>query len=75
MRTHRNLHAPQTVVDCYSLFDKFFPICGLLDYTEGIYHNDPHTPYEVAQRNQITYLLRADHPDNPRPLQIELHPA
>ena len=41
MRTHRNLHAPQTVVACYSLFDKFFPACGLLDYTEGIYHNDP----------------------------------
>jgi cyclopropane-fatty-acyl-phospholipid synthase len=39
------------------VFDKFFPICGLLDYTEGIYHDDPSTPYEVAQRNQIAYLL------------------
>ena len=29
----------------------------------------------VKARNQNTYLLRADHPDNPRPLQIELHPA
>ena len=48
----------RTVVQCYSLFDKFFPTCGLLDYTEGIYHDDPNTPYEQAQQNQINYLLR-----------------
>ncbi|HEX5102846.1 MAG TPA: class I SAM-dependent methyltransferase [Pirellulaceae bacterium] len=47
----------RTVVRCYSLFDKFFPACGLLDYTEGIYHNDPTTPYEEAQQNQIDYVL------------------
>lgn len=47
----------RTVVQCYSLFDKFFPTCGLLDYTEGIYHDDPSTPYEQAQQNQINYLL------------------
>ena len=47
----------QTVVTCYSVFDKLFPACGLLDYTEGIYHNDPNVPYEVAQQNQIDYLL------------------
>ena len=29
----------------------------------------------VKARNQNTYLLRADHPDYPHPLQIELHPA
>jgi cyclopropane fatty-acyl-phospholipid synthase-like methyltransferase len=46
-----------TVVDCYSLFDKFFPACGLLDYTEGIYNNDPSTTYEQAQQNQIDYVL------------------
>ncbi|MDI9446729.1 MAG: class I SAM-dependent methyltransferase [Planctomycetota bacterium] len=45
------------VVQCYSLFDKFFPTCGLLDYTEGIYHGDPNTPYAQAQLNQINYLL------------------
>ena len=39
-----------TVVRCYSLFDHFFPPCGLLDYTEGIYHGDSTTPYEVAQK-------------------------
>jgi cyclopropane fatty-acyl-phospholipid synthase-like methyltransferase len=46
-----------TVVRCYSLFDRFFPACGLLDYTEGIYHGDSTTPYEVAQKNQINYVL------------------
>src|SRR6476620_1677799 len=46
-----------TVVRCYSLFDHFFPPCGLLDYTEGIYHGDSTTPYEVAQKNQINYVL------------------
>jgi cyclopropane fatty-acyl-phospholipid synthase-like methyltransferase len=50
------VHEP-TVIHCYSLFDKFFPACDLLDYTEGMYHGDPSTPYEVAQRNQIRYVL------------------
>jgi cyclopropane-fatty-acyl-phospholipid synthase len=47
----------QTVVHCYSVFDKFFPVCGMPDYTEGIYHNNPNTPYEEAQQNQFNYLL------------------
>src|SRR3954463_7205768 len=46
-----------TVVRCYSLFGQFFPPCGLLDYTEGIYHGDSTTPYEVAQKNQLNYVL------------------
>ena len=46
----------RTVVNCYSFFDKVFPACGLLDYTEGIY-DTPDTPYEVAQANQIRYVL------------------
>jgi cyclopropane fatty-acyl-phospholipid synthase-like methyltransferase len=46
-----------TVVRCYSVFDRFFPACGLPDYTEGLYHGDPSTPYEVAQKNQINYVL------------------
>src|SRR5262245_60611819 len=52
-------HRPKTgtVVRCYSLFDRFFPACGLLDYTEGIYHGSSATPYEVAQKNQIHYVL------------------
>lgn len=45
-----------TVVRCYSLFDRFFPACGLLDYTEGIYPQ-PETSYEEAQQNQIHYVL------------------
>jgi cyclopropane fatty-acyl-phospholipid synthase-like methyltransferase len=56
-RATSNASDAQTVVRCYSLFDKFFPACGLLDYTEGIYHGDPATPYSVAQRNQIEYVL------------------
>jgi len=47
----------RTVVRCYSVFDKFFPTCGLLDYTEGMYHGDPNTPYDEAQQNQINYVL------------------
>ena len=57
MRSHRGPREIQPVITCYTIFDKFFPTCGLLDYTEGIYQNKPDTPYEVAQHNQITYLL------------------
>lgn len=46
-----------TVVNCYALFDKVFPSCGLLDYTEGIYNADPGIAYEQAQLNQIRYVL------------------
>ena len=42
----------RTTINCYTFFDKVFPECGLLDYTEGMYHGDPTTPYEAAQRNQ-----------------------
>src|SRR5262245_64871758 len=56
-RVMRPRSKTNTVVRCYSLFDRFFPACGLLDYTEGIYHGDSTTPYEVAQRNQINYVL------------------
>jgi cyclopropane-fatty-acyl-phospholipid synthase len=47
----------KTTVNCYTLFDKFFPQLGMLDYTEGIYRGDPQTPFDVAQRNQIDYVL------------------
>jgi cyclopropane fatty-acyl-phospholipid synthase-like methyltransferase len=46
-----------TTVRCYTFFDKVFPECGMLDYTEGMYYGDPSTPYDMAQRNQIRYLL------------------
>ena len=48
---------PRAVVQCYSLFDRFFPPCGLLDYTEGLYHGDEQLPLEVAQQNQLQYVL------------------
>jgi cyclopropane fatty-acyl-phospholipid synthase-like methyltransferase len=48
-------------VNCYALFDKFFPTIGLLDYTEGIYHGNPATSYEEAQVNQIRYVLDEVH--------------
>jgi cyclopropane fatty-acyl-phospholipid synthase-like methyltransferase len=49
------------VVTCYSAVDRFFPACGLLDLTEGIYHGDPALPYEQAQANQHDYLLDQVH--------------
>ena len=45
------------VATCYSAVDRFFPICGLFDLTEGIYHGNPQTPYEQAEANQLDYLL------------------
>ncbi len=47
----------ERVVTCYTIFDKFFPTTGLMDYTEGIYDDDPNTPFDVAQQRQIDYLL------------------
>jgi cyclopropane fatty-acyl-phospholipid synthase-like methyltransferase len=46
-----------TVVNCYDFFDRVFPECGMLDLTEGIYHDHPSTPYEQAQANQRDWLL------------------
>jgi cyclopropane-fatty-acyl-phospholipid synthase len=46
------------VVSCYSAVDRFFPACGLLDLTEGIYRGDPATSYAQAQANQHEYLLQ-----------------
>ncbi len=54
------LASPDTVkrvVTCYTVFDKYFPTTGLLDYTEGIYNDDASTPYEQAKLNQFAYLL------------------
>ncbi len=45
------------VATCYSVTDRFFQACGLLDLTEGIYHGNPKTPYEQAEANQLDYLL------------------
>lgn len=45
------------VVNCYSALDGLFPACGLFDLTEGIYHGNAETPYELAQANQHHYLL------------------
>ncbi len=57
VKTNPTADAEPTVVDCYSFFDKVFPTLGMLDYTEGMYHGDPATPYDVAQQNQIEYVL------------------
>jgi cyclopropane fatty-acyl-phospholipid synthase-like methyltransferase len=56
-RSVRRHAKTDTVQRCYSVFDRFFPACGMPDYTEGIYHGDPTTPYDVAQQNQIQYVL------------------
>ena len=44
-------------VTCYTVFDKFFPICGMPDYTEGMYLGDSTLPLDEAQWNQIRYVL------------------
>ena len=48
-RQRENLRNQRTVVNCYSFFDRVFPACGFLDYTEGIYHGDPTLPHDEAQ--------------------------
>lgn len=45
-----------TVVDCYDLLNPALG-AGVHDFTEGMYHGDPNTPYETAQRNQAEHLL------------------
>ncbi len=57
VKTNLAKDAEPTVVNCYSFFDKVFPTLGMLDYTEGMYNDDPTVPYEVAQQNQIQYVL------------------
>jgi cyclopropane fatty-acyl-phospholipid synthase-like methyltransferase len=57
MKTTVATDAEPRVVNCYSFFDKVFPTLGMPDYTEGMYNGDPTTPFDVAQRNQIEYLL------------------
>lgn len=47
----------RVTINCYSFFDKIFPELGMMDYTEGIFNGDVNTPLEVAQQNQIRYLL------------------
>ena len=42
---------------CYSVVDRFFPACGLLDLTEGMYGGDPRLSVEEAQAHQHDYLL------------------
>jgi cyclopropane fatty-acyl-phospholipid synthase-like methyltransferase len=46
----------QTVVDCYDLLELSL-LCGIEDYTDGIYEGNPARPYEEAQRCQHDYLL------------------
>lgn len=55
----RSVPASQTTVVCYDFWDRVFRRAGVIDYTEGFYEGDPKTPYEVAQRKQIAYLLDA----------------
>ena len=52
-------HVIPTTVDCYDFWDRVFRQAGVLDYTEGYYQGDPTLPYEVAQHNQIAFLLDA----------------
>lgn len=56
-RAGSGVHPKETVVNCYSVIDRFFPACGLYDLTEGIYYGNPDLPFEQAQANQLDYLL------------------
>ena len=56
---HPLVELPRTaakVAACYSVFDRFFPRCGLLELTEGLYE-DSRTTLEEAHANQHRYLL------------------
>src|SRR6187402_3306654 len=55
--TIAGLPTAQTVVACYSVFDRFFPACGFTDLTDGMYEGDPQRPYEEAQARQAEVLL------------------
>ncbi len=46
-----------TVVNCYEFFERVFPECGFLDFTDGMYLDNPAVSYEQAQVNQINWLL------------------
>ena len=48
--------ASKVVVDCYSFLDIVFSHSGISDYTDGLYLSARDT-YEVAQRQQLNYLL------------------
>ncbi|MDE1970316.1 MAG: class I SAM-dependent methyltransferase [Patescibacteria group bacterium] len=52
---------PQTniiaVANGYDALDTPFTESGLEDYTDGMYFGDPTIPYEIAQSNQLNYLL------------------
>lgn len=46
-----------TVEACYSVFDYFFPACGFIDLTDGMYEDDDTRSYEAAQARQAAVLL------------------
>ena len=41
----------------YIFWNKIFLSIELTDYTEGMFNGDPDTPIDVAQLNQINYVL------------------
>lgn len=57
-RDHATRHTTEpTVIHCYDVIDQILPECGIVDLTEGMYFGDSSTPYDVAQQNQINWLL------------------
>lgn len=49
--------SPKRVKTCYSVFDRFFPKCGVVDLTEGMYFGNPSVSFAEAQANQHNFLL------------------
>ncbi|MGA1869678.1 MAG: class I SAM-dependent methyltransferase [bacterium] len=55
--SHTKVKASQVVINCYDFMDRVTPECGIYDLTDGVYNDDPNTPYEEAQENQHNWLL------------------
>jgi cyclopropane-fatty-acyl-phospholipid synthase len=55
----RALNQRCLVESCYDVLDLANEAIdgGIQDYTDGMYEDDPATPYEVAQQNQAEWLL------------------
>lgn len=45
------------VVNCYAILDQLMTACGVTDYTDGMYEQDPNRPYAHAQNRQAEVLL------------------
>jgi cyclopropane fatty-acyl-phospholipid synthase-like methyltransferase len=57
LKLERDKERLKTTEVNYIFWNKIFPTIELTDYSDGIFNGDPDTPFDVAQLNQINYLL------------------